>query len=137
MKEEVNGYLKKHNKETVPPVLRTRHYLLIDTINHLGKTKSFKSPQKLIKDLSSEAVRPVSETDKFEPLRNLTIERKQNNRIVKQKRGISVSNNFYNGEEAEVSCVLPNICNIKLSFDSNFIDNYQTKKQSAEEKRRN
>ena len=53
MKSEIDGYLKKNNKETVPPVLRGRHYLLIDTINHIGTSKPFESPQKLIKDLSS------------------------------------------------------------------------------------
>ena len=53
MKEEVDGFLKKNNKETVPPVLRGRHYLLIDTINHIDINKMFESPQKLIKDLSS------------------------------------------------------------------------------------
>ena len=39
MKDEVDGYLKKQGKESVPPILRGRHYLLIDTINHIGATK--------------------------------------------------------------------------------------------------
>lgn len=39
MKEEVSGYLQKSKKELVPPILRPRHYLIVDTINHLGTTK--------------------------------------------------------------------------------------------------
>lgn len=36
MKMEVEGYLKRHNKNSVPPILKGRHYLLLDSINHIG-----------------------------------------------------------------------------------------------------
>lgn len=61
MRDEVNGFLKKNNKDTIPPILRARHYLLLDTINHLGTT-SIESPRQLIKDLSSEALMPMPES---------------------------------------------------------------------------
>lgn len=49
MKDSVDGYLKKSNKEIVPPVVRPRHYLLLDSINRLGNFKPLDSPQQLLK----------------------------------------------------------------------------------------
>jgi len=83
MKEEVDDYLKKHSKEKVPPILRARHYLLVDTINNLGTTRSIESPRKLIKDLSSEALASFSQRDKIEQVNQLIHERRGSNRVIK------------------------------------------------------
>jgi hypothetical protein len=37
MKQEVTEYLKKHQADRAPPILKGRHYLLIEAINDLGK----------------------------------------------------------------------------------------------------
>jgi hypothetical protein len=99
MKDEVDGFLKKNNRDTVPPILRGRHYLLLDTINHLGIIKSIESPKKLIRDLSSEVLMTVSESDRFEPLRSLNPEKREKNRIVKQKKMLTGRNSFSHGLE--------------------------------------
>lgn len=71
MKEEVNEYLKKSNNETVPPILRARHYLILTCINTPATDP--KNPSKdtlqIIKDLSSEKLGNPADEDKFEPLR--------------------------------------------------------------------
>lgn len=54
MKEEVSEYLKKHTIDKVPPILRARHYLLIDAINDIGSASQSLKPKKVVKDLSSE-----------------------------------------------------------------------------------
>lgn len=36
MKLEVEGFLKRHKKNIVPPILKGRHYLLLDSINRIG-----------------------------------------------------------------------------------------------------
>lgn len=71
MKEEVNEYLKKSNNETIPPILRARHYLILTCINtSTPETKNHsKETLQIIKDLSSEKLGNPTDGDRFEPLR--------------------------------------------------------------------
>lgn len=134
MKDEVEGFLKKHSKEKVPPILRARHYLLVDTINHLGTTKAIESPQKLIKDLSSEAIASFTQMEKMSQVNQMLQERKSRNRIIKEKRGKSMTNSISTVEQPEVSCLLPNICNLKLNRDESYNVNMVNRRPQPFEK---
>jgi hypothetical protein len=67
MKEEVTEYLKKSNNESVPPVLRARHYLILSCINKLNSNPNSNSKEslKVLKDLSSEKLGNAVDGEKF------------------------------------------------------------------------
>lgn len=65
MKHEVSDYLKKHSKDKIPPIIRPRHYLLVDAINDLIINTHPLNPNKMMKDLSSEKLGHVADEDHF------------------------------------------------------------------------
>lgn len=55
MKEEVTEFLRKSNNDSIPPVLKPRHYLILSCINKLSHDPLANSKESIIihNDLSS------------------------------------------------------------------------------------
>ena len=116
MKHEVAEYLKKHSNDKVPPILKARHYLLIGAINDIGNVSQNLKPQKIAQDLCSEKLGHVAEGDLFEPLRDNDIKVRENSKLVKKNKTTSLRNDRKNAAQADLNCLLPNICNIRYEF---------------------
>lgn len=54
---------------------------------------------------------------------------------MKHNRTISNKKQARNGVQADLNCLLPNICNLKLEFDDQNLINVSTTSQIFEEKR--
>lgn len=69
----------------------------------------------MVKDLSSEKLKLALDNEKFEPMRDSEIaEKREKNKIVKQKRYVLGSNCTKASPPSDISCLLPNICQLKL-----------------------
>jgi hypothetical protein len=72
---------------------------------------------KITKDLNPQIFGHAFEVDRFESTPQYDTEKKDKNQIVKKKRIISSRNQINNPSQIDTSCLLPNICNLKLEFD--------------------